>query len=370
MRCIRQVAPWADATERRRLDTTFSTLKLEHRVHPDAIRDDPEAGRRARAFVAYEDALEATGGLDFDDLVARALGLLQADPSILATWRTACRELLVDEVQDVDRSQLELALQLAAPDHRIFLVGDDDQSIYGWRLADVRRVLDLAGRLPGLRRTDLVTNFRCPAPVVERAVRLVEHNVERFAKRISARPGAVGRIVLAPDGADDDDRVRHVLAAWTAAGDPDGSTQAILARTNRELLPAAAVALEAGIPFRAERLDLPLDDPRLEAILADLANGDPGEAPLLRLGRLRSRLAAAPPIRPRRTRPRPWRSTAASPSTGRRRRWMDRPTRSRSATSSLPSWPGPRATATWPRSSRPSAIDGPDSRRCVAQTRH
>ncbi|HSS35081.1 MAG TPA: 3'-5' exonuclease, partial [Patescibacteria group bacterium] len=115
---------------------------------------------------------------------------------------------------------------------------------------------------------------------------------ERFAKRIAARPGAVGRIVLAPDGADDDDRVRHVLAAWTAAGDPDGSTQAILARTNRELLPAAAVALEAGIPFRAERLDLPLDDPRLDAILADLASDDPGEAPLLRLGRLRNRLAA------------------------------------------------------------------------------
>ncbi|HSS35200.1 MAG TPA: ATP-dependent helicase, partial [Patescibacteria group bacterium] len=174
---IRQVAPWADAMERRRLDTTFSTLKLEYRAHPDTIRGDPDAGRRARAFVAYEDALEATGGLDFDDLVAGALGLLEADPAILATWRTACRELLVDEVQDVDRSQLELALQLAAPDHRIFLVGDDDQSIYGWRLADVRRVLDLAGRLPGLRRTDLVTNFRCPAPVVDRAVRLVEHNV-------------------------------------------------------------------------------------------------------------------------------------------------------------------------------------------------
>ena len=80
-------------------------------------------------------------------------------------WRagaSSCRELLVDEVQDVDRAQLRLALLLAAPANRIFLVGDDDQSIYGWRLADVRRILGLDERLPGLRRVDLEVNYRCP----------------------------------------------------------------------------------------------------------------------------------------------------------------------------------------------------------------
>ncbi len=189
---LRRVAPSADAAERRRLDTTFSALKLEHRVTAVEVAADPEAGPRARAFVAYERALAERGGLDFDDLVARALSLLETEPAILAAWRATCSELLVDEVQDVDRSQLELALLLAAPGNRIFLVGDDDQSIYGWRLADVRRVLALAERLPGLRRHDLVTNFRCPAPVVERAVRLVERNGERFAKRVLARPGAIG----------------------------------------------------------------------------------------------------------------------------------------------------------------------------------
>ncbi len=101
------------------------------------------------------------------------------------SWRGGalrCRELLVDEVQDVDRAQLRLALTLAAPANRIFLVGDDDQSIYGWRLADVRRILDLDASLPGLRRVDLEVNYRCPATVVARAVRLVEHNEERFVE--------------------------------------------------------------------------------------------------------------------------------------------------------------------------------------------
>jgi len=267
---IRAALPDADPAERRRLDTVFSALKLEHRIDPATIAADPEAGPRARAFVAYENALRAAGGLDFDDLVARALTLLEAEPEVLAPWRTACTDLLVDEVQDVDRSQLELALLIAAPANRIFLVGDDDQSIYGWRLADVRRVLALAGRLPGLRRHDLITNFRCPAPVVERAVRLVERNGERFAKTIVARRGAAGTLILAPDAADDDERARHVIASWAAAADDTLSTRAFLARTNRELLPAAAIALELGIPFRADRLLLPLEDPRLDGILERL----------------------------------------------------------------------------------------------------
>ncbi len=286
---IRAILPDADPAERRRLDTVFSTLKLESRVDPASIAVDPDAGPRARAFVAYEAAVRATGGLDFDDLVARSLSLLEDDPATLAGWRSACVELLVDEVQDVDRSQLELALLIAAPANRIFLVGDDDQSIYGWRLADVRRVLALADRLPGLRRHDLVTNFRCPAPVVERAVRLVEHNVERFDKEVAARTDAPGRLILAPDAADDDDRARHVLSTWPdESGTTGDATRAILARTNRELLPAAAVALELGRPFRADRLILPLEDARLEPVLARLAGDEAPDPLLVRLARIRA----------------------------------------------------------------------------------
>ena len=159
---------------------------------------------------------------------------------LLARWRARCAHLLVDEVQDVDRSQLELALCLAAPANRVFLVGDDDQSIYGWRLADVRRVLALDAALPGLRRVDLEVNHRCPAPVVERAVRLIEHNAERFAKTIRARAAAPGRVILAPDAADEPARTLRLIAV---AGRMTSGSQAILARTNRELRPAVVAAL-------------------------------------------------------------------------------------------------------------------------------
>lgn len=294
---VRSIVPGANAAERRRLDTVISRLKLDLRVQADEVAADPEAGPTARAFVAYVAAVSTTGGLDFDDLVVRSLEALERNPALLARWRGRCAHLLVDEVQDVDRSQLELALLLAAPANRIFLVGDDDQSIYGWRLADVRRVLDLDARLPGLGRHDLVTNFRCPAPVVERAVRLVEMNRERFAKRIAARDGAAGRLVLAPDAGDDDDRARRILASWppdveASGGEGAGGMRAILARTNRELLPAAAVALELGIPFRAERLRLLVEDSRLDGLLDALEGAGDADQPLLvRIGALRRSLA-------------------------------------------------------------------------------
>ncbi len=288
---LRRACPDLDAAARRGLDGAFSRLKLDLGVTASDVARDPAPGPVARAFLAYESALADAGAIDFDDLVAQALRRLEQDGTLLARWRSRCAHLLVDEVQDVDASQLRMALLLAAPENRIFLVGDDDQSIYGWRLADVRRVLGLAGALPGLRRVDLEVNYRCPAPVVAAAVRLVEHNAERFAKRVRPRPGAPGRLILAPATTARDPAAEMRVAARAMDGWPaDDGTRAILARTRRELLPAAALALERGIPFRADGVTLLLEDPRLDGILADAAAPragarSPDAAPLLlRLG--------------------------------------------------------------------------------------
>ncbi len=281
---LREVTPWADEPTLLRLDTLISRLKVELAVPAADVAADPEAGPFAKAYVAYEAAVAATGGLDFDDLILRAIERLEGDEALLRRWRERCRELLVDEVQDVDRAQLRLALLLAAPANRIFLVGDDDQSIYGWRLADVRRILELAEHLPGLRRVDLEVNYRCPRQVVERAVRLVEHNSERFAKRIRAGPAASGTLVLAADASDETVRLTRAVQTWP----DDGSTRAVLARTNRELLPAVVVALDLGLPFRAPRIELLLDSPLLDVLLERArTTARPGEPLLVTLGRVR-----------------------------------------------------------------------------------
>ena len=287
---LRRIVPEAGPAGWRRLDTAFSRLKLDLRVTPDEVARDPDPGPVARAFLAYERELVAEGGLDFDDLVARPLRLLEADEAVRERWRARCADLLVDEAQDLDRAQLRMALLLAAPANRIFLVGDDDQSIYGWRLADVRRVLALADDLPGLRRVDLVVNYRCPASVVERAVRLVGHNVERFTKDIRARPEAPGPVILAGDADDDPVRIGRLFARWAGAS----GTRAILTRTNRELLPAIAVALEQGLPFRPPPIELLVTVPLVDACLEAIDGTDPGLPLLARAEAVRSDWAARP----------------------------------------------------------------------------
>ena len=176
------------------------------------------------------------------------------------------------------------------PANNICLVGDDDQSIYGWRLADVRRILGLEGRLPGLRRVDLEVNYRCPRPVVERAVRLVAHNDERFSKTIRAGPAAAGRLVLAPDASDETVRIERAVRTWP----DDDSSRAILARTNRELLPAVVVALRLGLPFRAPRIELLLDSPLVDRSLERAAALSDGAPLLAVLGRVRDEAAGDP----------------------------------------------------------------------------
>ncbi len=270
---LRRVLPAVDAAALRRLDTVISRFKLDLMVDAATVEADAEAGPIARAFVAYEREVAASGGLDFDDLVLRAVRLLEGATTLREQWRDRCRHLLVDEAQDLDRMQLRFALLLAAPANNIFLVGDDDQSIYGWRLADVRRLLGLAETsLPGLRRADLATNYRCPAPVVERAVRLVAHNEERFVKTIRARTDAPGSLRLAPSRAEAVTTVATILRSW-----PDDASTRFLARTNRELLPAVVACLAADVPFRARDLELPIESTELPGLILDVRDAFDGE---------------------------------------------------------------------------------------------
>jgi superfamily I DNA/RNA helicase len=292
MAILRRVVPAAGPSGWRNLDTVISRLKLDLGVTAGQVAADDEAGPIGRTFVAYEAAVAETGGLDFDDLVARALRALEDDAPLLARWRRRCAHLLVDEAQDLDRAQLRLALLLAAPANRIFLVGDDDQSIYGWRLADVRRVLSLGELLPGLRRIDLEVNYRCPPTVVGRAVRLVEHNRERFAKVIRAGPAASGPLVLAADASDETVRIGRVIGSWP----DDDATRAILARTNRELLPAISVALDLGVAFRPPAIELLVSSHFVDRALDEAETStDPGLPALARLEAIRARWAASPP---------------------------------------------------------------------------
>ncbi|MDQ3689482.1 MAG: UvrD-helicase domain-containing protein [Chloroflexota bacterium] len=115
--------------EAAQLDTWLSAWKVER-------REPPLEGRPALG--AYADLLRARGAVDFDDLVVRACDLLANDPQLRLRWQSRFLHVCVDEFQDVDASQLKLVQLLASPEDNLFVVGDDDQTIYAWRLAEVK----------------------------------------------------------------------------------------------------------------------------------------------------------------------------------------------------------------------------------------
>jgi DNA helicase-2/ATP-dependent DNA helicase PcrA len=260
------------------LDTLLSAWKVEGRSPPeDALP----------ALAIFRDLLAARGALDFDDLVVRAVDLLERDTDLRKRWQGRFTHVAVDEFQDVDAAQLRLVRILAEPQRNLFVVGDDDQTIYAWRLADVRRILDFSELYPDVRRVQLATNYRCPPPVVAASRRLIAGNAERFEKRIEATPGRrtepAAIVMMASVGHAWPDR----LAALAAAESASGGGCCILARTRAELTPVALALLRAEQPH-ATSLPTPLEAEPVQALVRAARDLPPEEGPFPALLRLRA----------------------------------------------------------------------------------
>jgi DNA helicase-2/ATP-dependent DNA helicase PcrA len=228
---------------------------------------------------------------DFDDLVVGAANRIESDPRLRMRWQSRFTHICVDEFQDVDAAQLRLVRILAEPERNLFVVGDDDQTIYAWRLADVRRILDFSSMYPDATRVLLATNYRCPPAVVASSSRLIDVNQERFAKRISpgkpkpVRAAKSGRAILAvaTNLLDWPDRLARLASESTRLG----TRACLLARTRAELAPVALALVRAGVPH-AMSVPGPLDDSAVQALETDL-RGIPGhEMPFAALLRLRA----------------------------------------------------------------------------------
>lgn len=148
-----------------------------------------DAPALARVYELYEEQLTEQAINDFDDLVLVAVRALREDDELRRRWQSRFAHVLVDEYQDIEPAQELLVRILAAPQDGFFCVGDEDQTLYGWRRASVRRIIDLDQAYPGLQRISLAHNYRCPPEIVDASRRLIEHNQIRFPKPIGADPG-------------------------------------------------------------------------------------------------------------------------------------------------------------------------------------
>ena len=135
----------------------------------------------ARAYTAYENILRSNDALDFDDLLLRTAQLLRTQPATLGELQERYQYLLIDEYQDTNHAQFQIASALASSHRNICVVGDPDQSIYGWRGADIRNILDFEEQYDEASVVPLGQNFRSTAHIVCAADALIRHNINRKA---------------------------------------------------------------------------------------------------------------------------------------------------------------------------------------------
>lgn len=190
--------------------------------------------RIARVYHRYQALLAAAAGIDFDDMLALAVRLLDAHPEIAARVRRGAEHLLVDEFQDTNHAQLRLVTALVPPGGNLTAVGDEDQGIYRWRGADLDNILDFERHFPGATVRKLERNYRSTATILAAANAVVSQNRNRRGKRLwtDAGPGAPITLYRAADEGDEARWVTRTLRALAA--EHRLSDLAVLVRTNAQ----------------------------------------------------------------------------------------------------------------------------------------
>ena len=137
-----------------------------------------------RCYERYEKVLRQSGGLDFDDLIVKVVRLMQGDEEARERWRDRFRYVLVDEYQDTNHAQYVLVNLIAGQHRNLAVVGDDDQSIYGFRGADVRNILNFKKDYPEAKVVNLEQNYRSTQDILDTAHNVIRNNEERAPKRL------------------------------------------------------------------------------------------------------------------------------------------------------------------------------------------
>ncbi len=155
------------------------------KIGPDemaANAKDPKATRVAAVYAEYETALRKANALDFDDLLLETVRLLAHDADVRESWNRRLNYIMIDEYQDTNRSQYELMRLLSVHHDNICVVGDEDQSIYSWRGADIRNILDFEKDFPRCKTIRLEQNYRSTKNILEAASTVIANNKERKGK--------------------------------------------------------------------------------------------------------------------------------------------------------------------------------------------
>jgi DNA helicase II / ATP-dependent DNA helicase PcrA len=205
-----------------------------------------------RVYESYQEVLRRSGGLDFDDLIMKLVEILNTDAEALAKWRDRFRHVLVDEYQDTNRAQYVLVNLLAQEHRNVAVVGDDDQSIYRFRGADIRNILDFRKDYPDAHVVHLEQNYRSSQAILDAAYSVIRSNPERAEKRLwTERVG--GEKVLAMQAYNEVEEAEFVadeIERLRRTEQRGYSDFAVLYRTNAQSRSFEDVLARRRIPYR------------------------------------------------------------------------------------------------------------------------
>lgn len=204
-----------------------------------------------KLYDGYDEMLKTTGKIDFDDMLVMCHELFTERKDILASWQKKFKYILVDEFQDINLLQYQVVRMLALPENNLFIVGDDDQSIYRFRGAKPEIMLGFEKDFPGTKRVLLGTNYRSTKEIVETSLRLIEHNKVRFEKKLEPFRGS-GRPVdfrVFDNPGHEMDTVAQSIRAYHDAG-YQWSEIAVLFRTGANSGLMAERLMGYNIPFK------------------------------------------------------------------------------------------------------------------------
>src|SRR5271170_4108299 len=199
----------------------------------------------------YESALHACNAVDFDDLILFTLRLFREHPDALEACRAKYRHVMADEYQDTNAAQFELVHALAKEHRNFCVVGDDDQSIYGWRGAEVANLLDLEKHFPEVKIIKLEQNYRSTTTILNAANAIIKNNVRRRGKSLWSQKGTGAKIQL-QTYTNDEDEAREVVAQIEfkrLAHRIPWQDCAILFRTNQQARPVEIELRKASVRY-------------------------------------------------------------------------------------------------------------------------
>ncbi len=212
---------------------------------------DPVGKQAARVYKRLQERLKAANALDFDDLLLYAYLLLKHHPDVLDAYQKRFHYILVDEYQDTNHAQYEICRLLAAAHRNIMVVGDDDQSIYSWRGADIRNILEFESDYPECTTVKLEQNYRSVGNILDAANAVIANNMTRKPKKLFTASDAGDKIQVFM-AQDERDEGRWIAGQIEKRHDAGLSYEqiAVFYRTNAQSRMLEDMFLRAGVPYR------------------------------------------------------------------------------------------------------------------------